>query len=287
MFNFFNSVNWLLNRKTPNANNLTANDYIDRLRLIALSIFEWDGLPDTCNVRYLETSLMIMGRALFFYDDTKGYLTLRCTPSGELNVYDEPISYTAYATGYAQSYDSDKCVLIRNNYLERPTEYTLMLFASRLTNAERTIDVNVNAQKTPVLIRCDEKDRLTMQNLYKQYEGNEPFIAGGKNLNLDNIKVFKTDAPFLANDLQKYKHEIWNEALTFLGVNNTNTDKRERLTDDEVNANNEFIEVNGQSMLIARQEACMQINKMYNLNVSVRMRTKNEIFEGKEENNDE
>lgn len=276
MFNIFNALNWLVNGKTPNMNTLTANDYYDRLKLIALSLFEWVGLPDSCNPRFLEYTLYTYGRALFINDDELGFLNMRCTPSGTLNNYDEPVSYRAYSTVYGHEFERENCVLIRNNYLERTTDQSVILFASRLTTAERTIDVNINAQKTPVLIRCDDKDRLTMKNLYKDYEGNEPFILGGKALNLEGLKVLKTDAPFVADKLQIYKHEVWNEALTFFGINNANSDKRERLITDEVNANNEVISINAQAMLLTRLEACELINKKYNLNVSVKMRS----FEG-------
>jgi hypothetical protein len=213
---------------------------------------------------------------------------MRCTPSGTLNNYDEAIAYTAYSTVYNKIFDRDDCVLIRNNYLERPTDNSVVLFTSRLTEAERTIDVNVKAQKTPVLVRCDEKDRLTMKNLYQNYEGNEPFILGAKSLNPEGLKVLKTDAPFVVDKLQIYKRDIWIEALTFFGINNANSDKRERLITDEVNANNEVISINAESMLLTREEACEQINKMYGLNVSVKMRsfepeqTPDEEWEGKE-----
>ena len=272
MFNIFNSLNWLVNGKTPNMNALTANDYYDRLKLIGLSLFEWEGLPETCNARHLEQTLYLYGRALFFEDAKLGFLNSKCTPSGTLNHYDEPVSYTAFSTVYQEEYTRDDCVLIRNNYLERPTDQTVILFASRLTEAERTIDVNIKAQKTPVLVRVDEKDRLTIKNLYKQYEGNEPFILGAKSLNPEGLKVLKTDAPFLADKLQVYKREIWNEALTFFGINNANSDKRERLITDEVNANNEVISINAQAMLLTRLEAVEAINKKYGLHVTVKMR---------------
>lgn len=268
MFNLFK----LFGKQKEDLNVLTANDYYDRLRLIGLSLFEWENLPESCNQKFLEETLFLYGRALFIYDDELGFLNMRCTPSGKLNNYDEAVSYTAYSTIYNKQFMRDDCVLIRNNYLERPTDITVMLFASRLTTAERTIDVNINAQKTPVLIRCDEKDRLTMKNLYKQYEGNEPFILGSKALNVEGIKVLKTDAPFIADKLQIYKRDLWNECLTFFGINNANSDKRERLITDEVNANNEVISINAEAMLLTRLEACKQINAKYNLNVNVKMR---------------
>ena len=274
-FNIMNIMNWLgfTNKNATNMNALTVNDYYERLKLIALSLFEWDGLPESCNARFLEMTLYTYGRALFINDPETGFLNMRCTPSGILNNYDEPVSYTAYSTVYNRDFTRDECVLIRNNYLERPTDNSVLLFATRLTEAERTIDTNVKAQKTPVLIRCDEKDRLTMKNLYKDYEGNEPFILGGKSLNIEGLKVLKTDAPFVADKLQVYKQQIWNEALTFFGINNTNTEKRERLITDEVNANNEVISINAEAMLLTRQEAANAINKLYGLNVTVKMRS--------------
>jgi len=276
MFNFFQFFSWAkTNYKSDDLNTLTVNDYYERLKLIALSLFEWENLPDSCNARFLEESLYMYGRAVFINDKKLGFLNMKCTPASELNVYDEPIKYTAYSHNYNTAYDRDECVLIRNNYLERPTDLTVILFATRLTTAERTIDTNIHAQKTPVLVSCDEKDRLTVLNLYKQYEGNHPFILGAKSLNPDALKVLKTEAPFVALELQNYKHQIWNEALTFFGINNANSDKRERLITDEVNANNEVININAQAVLLTRQEACEKINKLYDLSFGVKDRNFN------------
>ena len=67
-----------------------------------------------------------------------------------------------------------------------------------------------------------------------QYDGNEPFIFGDKDMEFDGIKCLKTDAPYVADNLQVLKHQIWNEALTFCGIENSNQDKKERLVADEV-----------------------------------------------------
>lgn len=274
MFNFFDAFNWFGKTKVSDVNIMTANDYYDRLKLIALSLFEWEGLPESCNVRFLEETLFLYGRALFVFDDTLGYINPTCTPSGQLNLYNEPVSYHAYGvSGYSKDFKRKDCVLIRNNYLERPTNYTILLFASRLTEAERTIDTNIKAQKTPTLIKCDDKDRKSLKVIYEQYTGNEPVIYGSKSLSDDAVKVLKTDAPFVADKLQNYKHEIWNEALTFLGINNANSDKRERLITNEVDANNEVISINAESMLLTRLEACKWIKERYGLNVTVKMRS--------------
>lgn len=140
------------------------------------------------------------------------------------------------------------------------------LFAMRLYEAERTCDTNLKAQKTPVMLIVDEKQRLLMENLYSQYDGNKPFIFGDK-LQLEKglIQAVKTDAPFLLDKIQDYKKEIWNEALTFLGINNIMVDKKERLITDEANSNNELINLNLQSFLAPRKLACEQFNEKFGL----------------------
>lgn len=153
------------------------------------------------------------------------------------------------------------------------------LFALRLYEAERTADVNIKAQKTPVMILLNEKQRLTMKNLYNQYDGNQPFIFGDKdNLSQEQLKAINTEAPFIADKIIDYKKEIWNEALTFLGINNIMVDKKERLITDEANSNNELINLNLQSYLAPRLEACKQFNEKFGLTgtdkeISVRVRS--------------
>jgi hypothetical protein len=269
-------------------NDATYNAYFTRLRQLALSMFVWEGLPDSCDARFLEKTLFTMGRAVFVKDETMGFLTLKVTYGGELNVYELPTQYQAYSLGYSKMFDSDKCVIIRNNYDEMATDFIIALFARRLYEAERTIDVNIKAQKTPVIIRCEEKQRLTMENLYQKYDGNIPFIFGDKALDVDNIKVLKTDAPFITDKLMIYKHDLWNDALTFLGIDNANTDKKERLITDEVESNNQHISMAAETMLKTRQIAAAEINKMFpGLNVTVKIkefeRKETDLDEGKED----
>lgn len=257
---------------TMSLNNRTYIDYFDRLKMLAVSMFEWENLPETMNSRFLELTLFDYGIACFVFDDNLGFLNLKCTPSAELNVYEESIKYTAYSLNYNKIYNRDDIILVRNNLLQLPTFRTIELFANRLYEAERTINVNIKTQKTPVLIKCNEKQRLTLKNVYKNYEGNEPVIFGDKDLDISNFEVLKTDAPFIADKMIEYKKSVWNECLSFLGVNNLETEKKERLIVDEVNANNQMIQLSAETMLLTRQEACKEFNKKYGLNISVNLR---------------
>ncbi|MDO5811326.1 MAG: hypothetical protein Q4Q37_09535, partial [Methanobrevibacter sp.] len=103
------------------------------------------------------------------------------------------------------------------------------MFAKKLYNIDRAIDVNANAQKTPILLLCEENQRLSYINLYKEYDGNAPVIKGTTGLDLEGFQVLKTDAPYVADKLYELKTNIWNEALTYLGITNITYSKKERM----------------------------------------------------------
>ena len=215
-------------------NSVSWQYYYNRLKEIAISCIEWKNLPDTVDARFLELTLFEDGTGVYFNDDVLGNLFLQATLDGRLN-------------------SVEACKML----------------ALRLANIDRTIDVNINAQKTPVLIKSGENERLSMVNLYQQYDGGMPFIFGSDQLNTDNITAIRTDAPFVAQQLYELKTNIWNEALTYLGISNVNITKRERLVSDEVNRSQSGSIASKFSRLHERQTAVEKINKMFGTNISV------------------
>ena len=270
-------------------NNRTYMQYYNRLTELALSMFEWQNLPKTVDQRYLEMCLFSDGMCVFFEDEVLGYLGLRCMIGGKLNVYQIPTDRRAYATnGYQKELDGTNSVIIFNNYLHTNSMLDVEMFSKRLYNLDRAIDVNANAQKTPVLIQCDESQRLTMKNLYKQYEGNEPFIFGSKGLDANGLKVLQTGAPYVADKLYELKTQIWNEALTYLGISNINVVKKERMITDEVTRNQGGTVASRYSRLESRRQACKQINEMFGLDIWVDYREDfQDVEEQKNENEEE
>lgn len=251
-------------------NNRTYINYYNRLMELSLSMFEWSGLPDTVDARFLELALFGNGMAVFFNDEDIGYLALRTTIGGPMNVYQIPTRRRAFASnGYQRDLDENNSVIIFNNLIHTNAMSAIELYALRLYEIERTVDTNVKAQKTPILISCDETQRLTLLNLYKNYDGNIPFIFGDKNITPNALKAINTGAPYLADKLHELKLEIWNEALTYLGISNINVVKKERLITDEATRNMGGILASRFSRLEARRQACDQINKMFGLNVWV------------------
>lgn len=249
-------------------NNATFKQYYNRLVELAISMFEWKNLPDSVDARFLELCLFVDGQAIFFYDEELGYLTLQNAMNGGFNIYRIPVNRRAYAVnGYNRELNENNSVIIFNNYLHTNSKLDAVMFAKRLYNLDRAIDVNANAMKTPIIIKCDETQRLTMLNLYKQYDGNEPYIFGDKAINTNAIQVFKTDAPYVADKLYQLKTQIWNEALTYLGISNINVQKKERLITDEVTRNQGGTIASRYSRLNARRDACKQINAMFGLDI--------------------
>lgn len=271
----------LLNMKTI-AKQLNARVFTDwyyRLMLIARSIFEWQGLEEIgISEKWIEKLLFTHGGCVLFKDVEKGFMVARLSPNGALNHYDEPTIIKPYATNYnfnTELLNDVNCVIIRNNDDMIPTSPTIELYALKLANIDRTIEVNIHAQKTPIIVKCSERQKLTLKNVINQRADNEPVIFGTKDLDIDGIEILDLKAPMVFKELELEKHMILNEVMTFLGVNNANQDKRERLVTDEVIANNEQVEANINMMLRAREEACEKINKMFGTHLSVKRRISN------------
>lgn len=255
-------------------NNLTYRQYLNRLTELAISMFEWKNLPDTVDARYLELHLFETGCMVYFKDEVIGDLCLDCIVNGRLDVYGNPLLRRAYSgyNNYQKLLKYNNSVIIWNNYLHGNSILDVEMFARRLYNLDRIIDVNANAQKTPVLLQGTEKQRLTLLNLYKEYDGNAPFIFGDKNLDLNLLKTLSTNAPYVCDKLYQLKTQIWNEALTYLGISNINIQKKERLITDEVTRNQGGTIASRYSRLESRRQAVEKINDMFGTNIEVNYR---------------
>lgn len=266
-------------------NDLTYADYLKRLEKIALSIFEWVDLPESMNQRWLERCLYYKGMAALLKDKNYGYINTGAVGGGYINIYGIPTKVNCFSNSYSemrtvymglekQVDQSEQAILVMNNWDRVPTCSTIELFAYRLAKIQRTMDLNIDAQKTPVLILTDDRQRLTVRNMYEQYDGNAPAIYGDKNiLTPEALKVLKTDAPYVVDKLAEAKRDIWNEALTFLGISNLSDEKKERLIQAEANSNNEVINLNLQSYLAPRKEAARQFNELFGTNIDVKVRS--------------
>lgn len=258
-------------------NNTAFMMYFSYLSNILLSRYEWLNLPETMNERFIELCCFEDGKAVLVNDEEYGEINLRYSESNKLNIYQLPTEIQGYSLDFRRDYNLKDVALVYNNNLRTPDLPIVCEYAMRLYEIRRTIDVNVKVQKTPLLILCPENKKLSLKNIYMKYDGNEPVIYGYNDALVDvDFKVLKTDAPFVANDLSLLLNKVIDEFMTRYGINNANTDKRERLNTDEVNANNQLVSLSGDIGLLCRKEACKKFNNLYGTNIDVKMRR--EIF---------
>lgn len=262
----------------------TATMFMWRLMNLAISVFKWDNLPEGVDERMLEFWLLRDGFVGFFYDEAlksderrrapEGYAVLPMMIQGQWDIYEYPRDRRAYAVnGFNYECTEDNSVIIYQNYLRVPMWLTLWQYAYRLAETQRTIDINCKQQRTARIIRCSDDQRLTYLNAAKEVDEGRPWVHGDKNLDLDAFQVFDITTPYVGNELQTYKHQLWNEALTYLGIENVNTDKKERLISDEVVNNMGDVEAERFTRLNARKQACEEINRLFGLDVQVDFRS--------------
>ena len=254
--------------------------YRDQLMELGMTMIGWDfsKIPESertfLNQRQVEYHEYFRGATVFFKDEELGgYLILPVILNGPFDFDDIPINRIAYAkNGYRKELNDENSVIIYNKYVRKPSCYTVEHYAHRLADLEGAIDVNCKAQKTPVLIRCNENERLTMVNLYEQFDGNMPFIFGEKDLNVKGVAAISTAAPFVADKMYQIKMQIWNEALTHLGISNISYQKKERLVSDEVIRNMGGTIASRYSRLEMRRDAVEKIKDMFGVDIEVNYR---------------
>lgn len=258
-------------------NAITDHFLFKRFELLALNQFEWKGLPLGMEERHVERVLFDEGRALFFRDPLDGLFCLPCSPGRGVNVYGDPRAYIAHGFGYTRQIAATDCVFIENNKLRMPTRFAIMYFVNQLFEVVRTRDVNIKTLKAPFLVSGDDKTILTLKKILDDINNNVFAVFEDKSFNVqDNVKVFQTGVKCMTTELTDCYHDILNEALTYLGINNANTDKRERLITSEADANNQLIDSCAEMFLEARRRAADEINEKFGLSISVDLRVKRE-----------
>lgn len=275
----------LLSYKTASqfSNNITFSYYYYKMMLICRSLFDWENLPNNMESRWIERYLFSDGKCIFFEDPNMGYMVAGYGQDGQVNCYDDPTLVTPIAPNYVYSgkqlINGDNCYVIRNNDMMLPEFATVRYYAYKLCNLDRAIDVNIEAQKSPIIVKCTDKQRLSLKQAINQRRDNEPVIYVDNSFDKDMITSLDLKPPMVFKDLQLQKHMVLNEFFTDIGINNANMDKRERMVANEVEANNEQVKASEDVLLKSREEACKQINRIFGLNISVKRKDYRDISE--------
>lgn len=253
---------------------------------MAIAAFEWEGVPEGIDTRAIEYILLHWGLGGMFMEDG-GHLFAQAASSNMLNMYYNPNEVMLTApngmmwerhaltwvenTPFGQAVRDADCSLCFDNMLRHPLVPYIKWYAKRLATYDRTADVNICAQKTPYIIKGAEEARRTRQSVIKALASNDQYIEVNSELGIgDVVDVLPTNAPFVADKIFECKAKILNEALTLIGCDNTNNEKRERVVVDEVLSNNEQIALLRRSRLECRTRFCEQANRMFGLDMKVK-----------------
>lgn len=243
---------------------------------LAINRFEWENLPQGLNGEILEEMLIERGQVFCFKRSNGGIVILPCTGSKEINVYGQYENFNIMGLNgkFVETVNADEGIRIKNNPLATPNINNLEIYAKRINDVEMTQDVNLFQHNIPKIVLSDENGKLTAKAIIQQVKKFKMVILGRTSLpsQLSTSEVLDTSAPYLLDKLQDHKNNLINEVLTYLGINNNNSDKKERLVVDEVNANNEFVNINLDLMYDIRKTASDEINKMFDLNIKVSKR---------------
>lgn len=239
--------------------------------------FKWNNLPPSVDVRYMELSLQRQALAVFYLDKRfNQFMALPATPSGQLNLMDEPIAYTIQGRGPHRSImlKADKCVPIWANYLRVPDLDIIQIYAQRLASIDRSIEIGTNNLRRSRVLVGSKNQRLTLANVSRLIDEGNATIGVGTNFDIESIREFDLGAdPKSVEALQLTRTRVWNECMGLLGINNANQDKKERLVADEVAANDEQVTAMKHVNLNARRRAADEINEMFDLDVTVEYAT--------------
>lgn len=270
-------------------NALTESFLYERFRLLMVNQFKWNGLEElNIQERHIENFLFDNGYCLFFEDPVDGRLCLPCFGRKQ-NVYGDYLTYEA--TGFNETYrdiSAENSVLIENNKLRMPTEKAVLYFVAQLYELARSKDVNIKQLKLQSLFTATDENALTVKKIIDEIDNNNWAVVVDKTMSLEDIvKAIQTGVKCYTAELRDEYNATMNEALTYFGINNSNTDKRERLITDEANANNQLIDSCAEMFLESRKRACEEINKKFNLSLSVELRNKREEVVQNVSNDDE
>lgn len=264
-----------LEPKKMDPNSTTYWYYIDSLFRKAQSIYELKGMPNNWDYDYFLTVLLSTG-IIAITDTPLGILPLKCGVSG-INVFNHPttIIIANPVIGNLERQIDEDAILVKMNYNYRsPIMPIVYKYATMLADCDASIAVNLQNSKVTFIGLCTSKQQAqSMKLMYDMISRGEPAVfVKGDQINAEQIFYNHVKENFIAGEVQILKRKIMSEFLTEIGVNNANTDKRERLTDNEVEANDSEIQLNAGYWLDNIKEGLEAANKMFGLNLSIELK---------------
>lgn len=271
---FYDDTYW----QSADWNMRSFQSYRQQILTMAMNRIKWVGLPETCDERFLEFTLMRNGMAgIAFPKSMPGvWFSTQVAANGQWNVYDTPRNWEMVGNnGFNFRATPKNGVLVYDSQMRMPNWSQIEYYARRLAALDRIENINLDQQKTPWLITAPREKVNDAKQVYKQIAGGEPAIIGKPELSKVSIEAINTQVPYIGKELTERRLSLWDEIYNFLGISHVGQ-KSERLTSEEVAASNEPSNLMALDALNARRDAANKLNNRFGLDIHVVWRKDNE-----------
>lgn len=290
-YDFINLYNAKRSPSTVHVKNSRLRKYFQKYLLQkAISVFKWT-LPDEWDKDYFLYTLYIRGFISIFNTDRYGTICQQCAPGG-YNLYYRPsfviVSNPLIPKALNLKIGKD-CVLVKLQ-----PDYTSIMdivgyYADQLALASEAMGVNLVNTKTGTVFGAEDKAQAeTFKKMFDNLSDGDPAVVIGKKLLNDDGSpnwfpfTQHVKESYIVSDVLSDMRKIEEMFDTEIGIPNANTDKRERLIDSEVNANNVEVATRCELWLETIQKEFNRANEMFGLSLAVdwRVNPKTEIADG-------
>lgn len=263
----------------------------------AVTSFEWEGLPDCIDARYLETVLFFNGTVALTRTSPKPntlipYVVAPYSSEGKLDCYNNPNKvrlltangqrFTRYANYWLRrtgnQHGTKTRVMVPNacvcwdSVVRWPLYNTIDLACRRLAEFDVTIDQHVRAERVPYIFTVPEEGRANAEEMFNKIEKGDPamyFSPAGTQIVTST--VLNTGIDYIGDKLLNDELKLVSQTYTLLGIdNNAAAEKKERVQTAETVANNEQFLMQRRARLRAREEFCEDMRRVFGLDVHVR-----------------
>lgn len=242
-----------------------------QLLALAENVFKFKGLNEFIDISFLNSTLLRKGSIAFFQDDVMGLLALPYRSGSTLDVYGRPIEIDIVAkNGYNRHLTKNEFVIMYDNNGRYPLWLDILQYSERIATIQRTIDINIDNQKTPRIWKTSNENVVTLQKLLNEIDGFSEKVVGYDGLeDLTDTTIVLEPAPFITDKLQEQKEKLFNEFLRLIGIANLTVQKKERSIKDEIQASQGGTIASRFNRFEPRKQAIEEINKKFGTNIEV------------------
>lgn len=254
----------------------TIQDIYNMLYEYLVNLIALENLPDGISERYCLQVLIEQGCLCFYRNIALNKLVaLYASNIAEEDIYGDPqLVVTTSRNGLI--HDEVKVpedgVLVWANKTRIPIVYRVNMYASRLFQIKRALDINISQFKIPRVLSVPKPQVQTVLNLINQLDENRPFLVVDSGLSADNWSILATDVPSHVTELIDAWNQELNSFFNWIGIS-SKSEKKERLVTNEAFSSNEPV-ISARRFIFGEVESCFErVNEKFGTDIQVKFTT--------------